>query len=253
MYSRQLSTFLSVAETGSFSRTAALLFITPSAVNQQVTRLEQDIGAELFVRGRHGLSLTPAGLYLQEQASAYVRLGDEIVQRVRAISRQDRCITIGTDLDQKVRLLFDLWMVYPGRTSGQTIQLVNIDVSRLDFQGAQLIESVLDESPWTKDWTFLQMMRVPFGVGFSRNHPLYRKDRLGMEDLLPYPIIVPAQGAEGERIRMVEELRAFGIAVLERPYLGAPVVWEASEHLYPVLMPLPWADIFFDLSVKPCS
>lgn len=61
MYKRQLETFLQVARLGSFSKAAQALYITPSAVIQQVNHLEEDFGAQLLVRTTHGVKLTPAG------------------------------------------------------------------------------------------------------------------------------------------------------------------------------------------------
>ena len=45
MYNRQLDVFLKVAESGSFSRAARALFVTPSAVIQQINTLESQRGA----------------------------------------------------------------------------------------------------------------------------------------------------------------------------------------------------------------
>ena len=64
MYRPQLKTFLTVCETGSFSKAAEQLFITPSAVLQQIRTLEAELDAALFVRSSKGVSLTSAGDYL---------------------------------------------------------------------------------------------------------------------------------------------------------------------------------------------
>ena len=66
MYNRQLDTFLKVAELGSFSKAAEALYITPSAVIQQINNLEQSLQVNLFIRTKRGTHLTPAGEYLQQ-------------------------------------------------------------------------------------------------------------------------------------------------------------------------------------------
>ena len=43
-------TFLAVAETGSFTKTARKLFVSPVAVMKQMNELEREINAVLFVR-----------------------------------------------------------------------------------------------------------------------------------------------------------------------------------------------------------
>ena len=46
-----LRAFLTVVQTGGFTRAAASLHLTQSTVSQQVRRLEEQVGAELLERG----------------------------------------------------------------------------------------------------------------------------------------------------------------------------------------------------------
>ena len=57
----QLEHFLAVAEEGSFTRAAARVCRTQSAVSQSVKKLEEAIGVPLFARDMPELSLTEAG------------------------------------------------------------------------------------------------------------------------------------------------------------------------------------------------
>ncbi len=58
---KQLRAFLTVADTGNVTRAAEVLHLVQPAVSRQIQLLEQDIGAPLFVRERHGMVLTAAG------------------------------------------------------------------------------------------------------------------------------------------------------------------------------------------------
>lgn len=58
---KQLRAFLIVADTGNVTRAAQLLNRVQPAVSRQLRLLEEDVGAELFVRERHGMLLTDAG------------------------------------------------------------------------------------------------------------------------------------------------------------------------------------------------
>ena len=65
---KQLRAFLKVAETGSVSRAAESLHLVQPAVSRQIKLLEDDVGAALFTRERHGMVLTDAGQRLASYA-----------------------------------------------------------------------------------------------------------------------------------------------------------------------------------------
>src|SRR5689334_17076281 len=67
---RRLVVLAEVARAGSLSAAAATLSYTTSAVSQQITALERDLGATLLTRGPSGARLTPAGMRLLEHVPA---------------------------------------------------------------------------------------------------------------------------------------------------------------------------------------
>ncbi|KRL88214.1 helix-turn-helix domain-containing protein [Lactobacillus kalixensis] len=67
MYNEQLDTFISIAESGSFSKTTEQMFISRNAVMQQINLLEKNTDLTLFIRTTHGVKLTAAGkIFLQQ-------------------------------------------------------------------------------------------------------------------------------------------------------------------------------------------
>ena len=65
---RQLKYFLKVAETLNFSEASRCLFITQSTLSQQISKLEFELGQQLFERDSHSVVLTEAGRELQKYA-----------------------------------------------------------------------------------------------------------------------------------------------------------------------------------------
>ena len=61
MYNHQLDTFIKTADLGSFGKAGEALYISSTAVIQQINLLENLCGFKLFVRSNHGVKLTPAG------------------------------------------------------------------------------------------------------------------------------------------------------------------------------------------------
>ncbi|SOE01372.1 LysR substrate-binding domain-containing protein [Caenispirillum bisanense] len=77
-----LRTLVLVAETGSFTRAGERLRRTQSTVSLQVRRLEDAVGAPLFLRGARRVHPTPAGEMLLPYARQILRLNDEALARL---------------------------------------------------------------------------------------------------------------------------------------------------------------------------
>lgn len=107
----QLLTFISVAENGSFTKSAETLFITPPAVMKQVNALEDEIGALLFTRTNHGLQLTDAGKSFLQDAKYMVAYCDRAVEKAKEIygNGKQRSIRIGTSIMTPAKFLLDIW------------------------------------------------------------------------------------------------------------------------------------------------
>ncbi len=76
MEPRQLTYFVAVAEECGFGRAAERLHIVQSAVSQQVSRLERELGALLFDRSTRQVRLTEAGERLLPEARNVLAAAD---------------------------------------------------------------------------------------------------------------------------------------------------------------------------------
>lgn len=72
-----LRAFVTVAEVKGFTHAGQLLGRTQPAVSLQIKRLEELIGAQVFVRGSHRLDLTPTGERMLGYARQILALNDE--------------------------------------------------------------------------------------------------------------------------------------------------------------------------------
>jgi len=78
-----LKAFVAVADHRSFTRAAAALNRTQSAVSMQIKRLEHRVGMELFSRDTTTVDLSAAGERLLVDARRILLLNDEAVSRLR--------------------------------------------------------------------------------------------------------------------------------------------------------------------------
>jgi DNA-binding transcriptional LysR family regulator len=80
---RQIRSFLSIAETLHFGRTAELIHLSQPALSLQIRALEEEIGVRLFERNRRKTALTAAGGAFREDAAAAVSHLDQAIRRAR--------------------------------------------------------------------------------------------------------------------------------------------------------------------------
>lgn len=71
---RRLRLLLAVAEHGSLTEAAHAAALTTSAVSQQISKLEREVGVPLLERGPRGVVLTEAGQVLAQHAASIDRL-----------------------------------------------------------------------------------------------------------------------------------------------------------------------------------
>jgi DNA-binding transcriptional LysR family regulator len=69
---RHLRYFIAVAELRNFTRAAERCYVAQSALSQQISRLEQELGTPLFARTNRRVSMTPAGELLLPYAQRLV-------------------------------------------------------------------------------------------------------------------------------------------------------------------------------------
>lgn len=70
---RQLRYFIAVVQAGSVSDAARQLHVVQPAVSQRLSALEAEIGVQLLVRSRLGVTATPAGLELYDRARSILQ------------------------------------------------------------------------------------------------------------------------------------------------------------------------------------
>lgn len=81
---------LTIAQEGGISKAAAKLFITQSALDQQLLKLEKELGTQLFYRSRTSFSLTAAGKVYVDYAKQMVALKDEAYRIIHDMADQQR-------------------------------------------------------------------------------------------------------------------------------------------------------------------
>ncbi|MDT5223426.1 MAG: hypothetical protein QOG19_833 [Mycobacterium sp.] len=213
---RQLEYFLAVADNSSFTRAARRLHVVQSGVSATIRALERELGAELFVRGRAGARLTPAGEELRPHARATIdaaRAAKDAVNATRGAVRGAITIGILTSIN-----VIDL----PGSLVEFRARYPEVQV-RLRAAGAgttglarQLRDGDLDvaflvfTSTAPSDLDARLVAAVPLHLVVPANHRLAAKAEVSLAELAGMSF-VDAPPGYGTRIVIDEAFAAAGI------------------------------------------
>ena len=82
---RALRYFIAVIDAGSLSRAAHSLYVAQPALTAQIKKLEGELGAQLLERSHTGVSPTPAGTQLYEDARRLLSDADAMRERIKRL------------------------------------------------------------------------------------------------------------------------------------------------------------------------
>jgi DNA-binding transcriptional LysR family regulator len=191
-----IQAFLSVSETGSFSRAADTLFLTQPAVSKRIQALEQSLGIALFDRIGKSVRLTEAGRALLPSCR---RIIDEVAESQRIISNLRE--TTSGSLDLATSHHIGLHRLPPVlREFSRRFPEVELKLSFMDSEQAceQIlggeIELAIITLPGEPD-NRLDLMPVwhdPLCIAVSKHHQLAATGRHSVKHLLEYDAILPA-------------------------------------------------------------
>ena len=230
MLNPQLKTFMTVANTGSFSAAGEKLFISATAVNQQITSLENGLGVKLFNRSRQGLTLTNAGLHLFNELPNIMEMCDRVKSRLRYLEEvNENTITVGIPQMHKIRLFHQYWSEYTFREPSCKVQLVapkswdKKDVFEC-YSKADIVEYIDVRAAWQKGREFLTLEDIRVGFFMPKNHPLASEKLIILDMLKGYEIVV-SHGAFADTISdSIELLSDCGAKVIWRDWYTAEMM-----------------------------
>ena len=106
---RLLHYFLAVARERNITNAAKALHITQPTLSRQMTLLEEEVGAKLFVRDSRPLALTDEGLLLRRRAEEILELMEKTEAEISSQEEQvEGMVSIGCGELASVKLLMEM-------------------------------------------------------------------------------------------------------------------------------------------------
>ena len=209
---RHLESFCRVADLKSFSKAADDLFLTQPTVSGHILSLEQSLSLRLFDRASREVRLTKSGEVFQEYASKILSLRKDLLNALSEFSQGIRGeLSLGTSTIPGEyllpRLIGDFRKEHPSfiislkiADTQEVIQYVLQDHVEFGIIGAKLNHPSLHYEKYEEDEII---------VVAPADHPLTRKKRVNLDELLKEPWIIREEGS-GTQMAVEKALRRKG-------------------------------------------
>lgn len=269
LYNRHLDAFLACAQTGSFTRAAQILYVTPTALIKRINAFEEGLGAKLFDRTTQGVKLTSAGERLRRESDALIALSDSIRRDVlRAGAADSDEIRVGASTVFPGHYVFDRFEEHRAALPDVKLRLISYGNTRLEVdrtlsrlgEEVDLIAGVFDErflSRYGADGIVIE--RVPIGLSVPAHDSLSGLDKIPVRELNGRTVLIPKRGmledfdeAAGELFRGAPDVKTVEFELLDvetfnrAAEIGALILniacWTQTHPLFRHV-PLDWTSV----------
>ncbi len=185
---RTLSYFVAVAEELHFGRAAGRLHMTQPPLSRAIKQLESDFGAVLLHRSPLGVTLTPAGSALLEEARALLEQAERLRVRV-AVAAGTAALTVGVLGDSTDPGATRLAAAYRKRHPGVEVRIRETDLTDPTCGlHAGLVDVALTRGPFDQTGLTVHELRAdPVGAVLRADDPLADRAELRLADLADRP------------------------------------------------------------------
>jgi len=202
-----------VAQLGSIRRASDRLHISPSAISRMVSKVEQQLGIELFERHKQGMTLTAAGHILIEELREsfhHLREARQRINDLKGLKSGKICLyTIeGMVMEWIPLCLAGFQRQYPDISYEINIGSTDAIIDALLSDHADL-GMTFSMSP-RSDIEVLACIEQPLHILASPEHEIASRQRISLREVMGYPVAI-SNNSFGTRLILERALRTLQI------------------------------------------
>ena len=202
---RSLHYFTVVAEELNITRAAERLNMSQPPLSSQIKGLEEELGVQLFIRGKRHLTMTEAGSLLYRRAKQLLELSEQTRQEIRSMEGLSGDLNISL-VEGRAPYLLARWIAgFRSEFPQVSFHLWNGSgdevMERLQHGLADLAVVAAPYNPELLDG--FTVGREPWVAMMSIDHPLAREDDefIPLRKLVGQPLFVPNRRSRAESLR----------------------------------------------------
>jgi len=200
---RVLRYFLAVAQERNITRAAQKLLISQPTLSKQLSDLEHELGATLFIRGHKQLTLTSEGEYLRSKAEEIIDLADKTSANIQSNQIISGDLTIGAGesigMSAILKIVSDIMQDY-----GVKIHLISGNAEEMEsmLNHGTIDFAVLMGEKNLNDYHYLQINETNhWGIAMKNGDPLSEKNVITPNDLIGLPLLMSSQALKSNHFQ----------------------------------------------------
>ncbi len=244
---RVLKYFLTVAREENITHASEILHISQPALSRQLMQLEEELGTQLFVRGRHASTLTEAGMLLRRRAQEIVDLTEKTEREFQSNSMAlSGLISIGSCEADTMRYLAEAMRGFSDLYPEVKFDIYSNDADHVKERlerGTLDVGVLLGPTDISKYESITLPGKERWGVIVPAKCPLAQKEYVTKEDLVGRRVFIAKRGvAQGvadwfgeyyDRMNVYATYNLlYNAAMLVNCGVGAAITIEGAAELY---------------------
>lgn len=209
MDTNHVKAFLSICKYQSYSKAAQYMNISQSALSQQMKRLENDLGFELFHHSiKSRIQLTEQGMVFHNYSVKMMEEYNNMIQSCLSASDKIKTYRLGIDfrdLYQINQKFFDAFN-QKHRNKEIKIKLENWAnfISMLEENELDVVYSCDLPTALSQKYGFIEIEQSPLAIAGNPKNKIFKKETITLEDLKGQHLLLPDNNM-GKRVQEINE------------------------------------------------
>lgn len=262
METNNLRTFISVANTGSFTKTAEQNFISSTAIMKQINRLEKEVDTDLFIRSTTGVTITPSGKTFLKYAKEVVRLTDKVYIDIHNVDNKVKTVRLGTSPLHPNTPFMPIWNKIKNHLPNYQLQIVQIpsDLTANNREYSMLgkecdiMIGTFDHATTRNLVKAIPLGTYQFGIAIRSDNELATKEEINITDLKNQTLLMVPTGISEKndqlRSKIIETIPDINIEYTSGRY-DIDVFNRTVNNDEALINLTPWKDIHPNLVTIP--
>lgn len=221
---KNLTTFIHVAELGSFTKAGVALGCSQSTISFQIRQLEEELEFPLFERINRTVVLTDKGREVLAYAHQIHKLTDELKQNIRSDNSRSVRIRVAMSDSLCNSLLEDNFQQFLQAHPGISLKIVAAGTEEmfrlLDHNEVDAILT-LESHIYNTEYVIVREEKVEHHFVAAASSPLARLGQIPPEELVKQPFILTEKGMSYRRL-LDEQLAQRSLEIIPVLEIGNP-------------------------------